>query len=117
MSPTLSQFWNQGIYISSFRLSQRDIFESVKLVTKTTDTECTIKHDETEYRYEEGLKAAMQSHSDGWIKMGYSRMFLPDGAGDYESSQGLHNADLGLGPEGFDTFTAIGVQMGLDSGN
>jgi len=36
-SPTLSQFRNDSIYISSFRVSQRDMFESVKRVTGTTE--------------------------------------------------------------------------------
>jgi hypothetical protein len=40
-SPTLSQFRNGSIYISSFRLSQGDMFESVKRVTGTTDADWT----------------------------------------------------------------------------
>lgn len=36
-SPTLSRLRNQCVYSSSFRVSQRDMFESVKRATKTTD--------------------------------------------------------------------------------
>ncbi|KAL9605860.1 MAG: hypothetical protein Q9179_000970 [Wetmoreana sp. 5 TL-2023] len=84
-SPTLSQFRNGSIYISSFRVSQRDMFESVKRVTGTTDTDSKIT---------------------------YGRMFFPTGDGDYQSSLGLHNDLLGLPAEDLDEFTAIGVRIG-----
>ncbi|KAL8740030.1 MAG: hypothetical protein Q9190_007221 [Brigantiaea leucoxantha] len=41
-SPTLSQFRNGTIYISNFRLNQRDMFDSVKRITGTTDADWTI---------------------------------------------------------------------------
>ena len=50
-SPTLSQFRNDSVYISSFRLNQRDMFESVKRVTGTTDTDWTITHEPAEQRW------------------------------------------------------------------
>ena len=43
-SPTLSQSRNGSIYISNFRLSQRDMFESMKRVTGTTDANWIITH-------------------------------------------------------------------------
>jgi hypothetical protein len=49
------------------------------------------------------------------MKMGYSRMFFTDGAGDYESSRGLHNEDLGLEQEDLDHYTKIALQMSLSS--
>jgi hypothetical protein len=111
-SPTLSQFRNECLYISSFRLSQRDMFESVKRVTVTTDTDWIIKYEKTEQRYEEGLEKAKQGSPEGWMKMGYSRMFFPGGGGDYEASRGLHNELLALPTEDLDTYTAIAVQLG-----
>jgi hypothetical protein len=53
--------------------------------------------------------------AEGWMKMGYSRMFFTDGAGDYESSRGLHNEDLGLEQEDLDHYTKIALQMSLSS--
>jgi hypothetical protein len=49
-SPTLSRFRDQGVYMPSFRVSQRDMFESVKRVTQTTDVVWTIKHDDNRRR-------------------------------------------------------------------
>ena len=111
-SPTLSQFRNGSIYISSFRLSQRDMFESVKHVTGTTDADWTITHDSAEQRWKDGRAALQQGNMKAFTKMLYSRMFFPNGDGDYQSSRGLHNDTLGLTVEDLDEFTAIGVRMG-----
>ena len=111
-SPTLSQFRNRSIYISSFRLSQRDMFESVKRVTGTTDADWTITHESAEQRWKDGQAALQQGNMKAFAKMLYSRMFFPNGDGDYQSSRGLHNDLLGLTVEDLDEFTAIGVRMG-----
>ena len=111
-SPTLSQFRNGSIYISSFRLSQRDMFESVKRVTGTTDADWTITHESAEQRWKDGQAALQQGNMKAFTKMLYSRMFFPNGDGDYQSSRGLHNDLLGLTVEDLDEFTAIGVRMG-----
>ncbi|KAL8703224.1 MAG: hypothetical protein Q9201_003582 [Fulgogasparrea decipioides] len=89
-SPTLSQFRNGSIYISSFRVSQRDMFETL----------------------EESQAALQQGDMKAFPKMLYSRMFFPTGDGDYQSSLGLHNDLLGLPAEDLDEFTAIGVRIG-----
>lgn len=91
------------------------MFESVKRVTETTDADWTIKHDDTTRRYEEGKDVAMQGNAEGWMKMGYSRMFFDGGAGDYESSRGLHNKELGLAQEELDHYTETALQIGLNS--
>ncbi|SLM34936.1 NmrA-like domain [Lasallia pustulata] len=111
-SPTLSQFRNGSIYISSFRLSQRDMFESVKRVTRTTDADWTITHESAEQRWKDGQAALRQGNMEAFPKMLYSRMFFPNGDGDYQSSRGLHNDLLGLPVDDLDEFTAIGVRIG-----
>ena len=111
-SPTLSQFRNRSIYISSFRLSQRDMFESVKRVTATTDADWTITHESAEQRWKDGMATLQQGNMKAFTKMLYSRMFFPNGDGDYQFSQGLHNDLLGLTVEDLDEFTAIGIRMG-----
>ena len=111
-SPTLSQFRNSSIYMSSFRLSQRDMFESVKRVTGTSNEDWIITHESAEQRWKEGRDAVMQGNFGAFTKMLYSRMFFPSRDGDYESSQGLHNEVLGLRGEDLDEFTALAVKMG-----
>jgi hypothetical protein len=113
-SPTLSQFRNECVYIASFRVSQRDMFESVKRVTKTTDADWDISHANNGERYKEGLAAVKNGDHSGWMKMGYGRMFFANGDGDYETSRGLHNDVLGLKEEELDPYTAIGIRMGVN---
>ncbi|KAK9320538.1 hypothetical protein V1517DRAFT_264202 [Lipomyces orientalis] len=115
-SPTLSQFRNSSIYISSFRLSQRDMFESVKRVTGTTDADWTITHESAEQRWKDGQAALQQGNMKAFTKMLYSRMFFPNGDGDYQSRRDLHNDLLGLTIEDLDEFTAIAARMGENSG-
>jgi hypothetical protein len=111
-SVTISQFRDQCVYVSSFRVSQRDMFESVKRVTVTSEADWTITHENTEQRYKEGLEKAKKGDPEGWKKMGYSRMFFPGGGGDYEATRGLHNEMLGLQAEDLDEYTAIAVRLG-----
>lgn len=111
-SPTLSQFRNGNIYISSFRLTQRDMFESVKRVTGTTNADWTITHESAEQRFKDGQAVVKQGNFAAFTKMLYSRMFFSNGDGDYQSSRGLHNDVLGLPVEDLDESTAIGVRMG-----
>ena len=111
-SPTLLQFRNGSIYMSSFRLSQHDMFESVKRVTGTTDPDWTITHESAEQRWADGQAALQQGNMKAFPKLLYSRMFFPNGDGDYQSNPGLHNDLLGLTVEELDESTAIGVPMG-----
>ena len=112
-SPTLSQFRTRGIYISSFRLTQRDMFESVKRVTKTADADWTITHESAEQRWKDAHAEVLQGNFAAFTKNMYSRMFFHNGDGDYESRRGLDNETLGLPAEELDEYTAIAVRMGL----
>ena len=111
-SATLSQFRNQCIYVSSFRLSQRDMFESVKRVTKTTDADWTINHESSEQRWKDGTATLKQGNFGTFTKMLYSRMYFPNGGGDIETIRGLHNGLLDLPIENLDEWTATAVRMG-----
>jgi hypothetical protein len=113
-SPTISQFVDNGglVYISSFRLSQRDMFESVKRVTKTTDADWAITHESSEQRWKDGTAEMLRGNSAAFTKLLYSRMFFPNGDGDYESRRALHNDMLGLPVEDLDAATSIAVRMG-----
>lgn len=111
-SPTLSQFRNSPIYVSSFRLTQRDMFESVKRVTGTTDSHWNITHESSEQRWKDGMAEVQKGNFKAFTKMLYSRMFFPSGDGDYESKRGTDNNLLGLPVEDLDEYTRIAVRMG-----
>ncbi|KAL2192575.1 hypothetical protein P885DRAFT_47330 [Corynascus similis CBS 632.67] len=113
-SPTLAQFKKDGglVYISSFRLSQKDMFESVKRVTGTTDADWTITKESSEQRWKDGTAEVQRGNFKAYTKMLYSRMFFPNGDGDYQSRRALHNDVLGLPVEDLDAATRVAVRMG-----
>ncbi|EXJ91138.1 hypothetical protein A1O1_04247 [Capronia coronata CBS 617.96] len=107
--PLLSQF------ISSFRVSQLDMFEGVKRVTKTTDADWTITHSLARERWEKGAAEVRQGNYMGFTEMLYSGMFVPGANGshgDYQSRRELHNGLLSLPVEDLDEATDVGVRMG-----
>lgn len=113
-SLTLSGLQDNGglVYISSFRLSQRDMFESVKRVTGTTDADWTITHESAEQRWSEAAAEVRSGNFKVFPKMLYSRMFFPNGDGDYQSKRALCNDLLDLPVEDLDAFTRVAVRMG-----
>ena len=114
-SATLSQFRNGNVYISSFRLTQLDMFESVKRVTGTTDADWTITHESAEQRWKDGTAELQKGNFAAFTKMLYSRMFIPGtGDGDYESKRGTHNELLGLPVEDLDEATRVAIRMGIN---
>lgn len=114
-TPLLSHFANESVYISSFRISQLDMFESVKRVTKTTDADWTVTHRSARERWEKGAAEVKQGNYKVFTEMLYSRMFVPGASGsdgDYQSRRELHNDLLALPVEDLDEATAVGVRMG-----
>lgn len=106
---TLSAFRNKTVYVDSFRLTQRDMFDSVKRVTKTTDKDWTITHDASEQRFKDAT-AELQKHNFAqFTKMLYSRMYFPTGDGDFDAK---HKKVLGLPQEDLDEWTAVAIKMG-----
>lgn len=108
-SATLSQFKNKPVYISSFRVSQRDILDSVQRVTGTTDGDWDIGYEATPERYQKGLKVMQQGDMRGHAMAMYARVFYPSGGGDYGAK--LHNDVLGLETEDLDAATKVAVEM------
>jgi len=112
---TLSMFKNEHMYISSFLISQRDMFESVLRVTGDKESDWTIKHEDVKERYEAGLAQMKGGDRNGFAKMLYARVFYP-GDGDYESKKGLHNDVLGLPKEDLDEATKKGLELAEQGG-
>ena len=108
-SPTVAQFCDGIIYISSFLISQKDMFESVKRVTGTADTDWQISYEPSEKRYRDGTEALQKGDRRGFGKLLYSRAMYPNGDGDFSAK--LHNSLLGLPQEDLDERTKIAVRM------
>jgi len=108
-SPTLSQFANSIVYISSFVISQKDMFESVKRVTGTTDADWKVSYEPSAKRYQDGMEAMKKGDMRGFGKMLYARIFFPNG--DVNFSSKLHNNLLDLPKEDLDERTKVAVKM------
>lgn len=114
-SPAVAQWKNKPFYIASFRISQRDILDSIHRVTGTTDKDWEITHEATDQRRKNGLEEMQKGIQTGYAKAMYSRVFYPTGDGDYESSRGLANEVLGLPKEELDDATKRTLEM-VESG-
>jgi hypothetical protein len=113
-APVVDNWANKALYISSFRVSQKDMFESVKRVTGTTDKDWKIGHIPSEQRFREGQEAMKKGDRDGFTRQMYARIFFPTGEGDH-TRLGLANEALGLPEEDIDEVTKGGLVL-LDQG-
>lgn len=114
-SPAVSQWKNKPLYIASFRVSQRDMLDSIHRVTGTTDKDWEIRYESTAQRYRDGKEELQKGSVIGFAKSLYARIFFPNGDGDFESSRGLANDLLGLPKEDLDEATKRTVDM-VESG-
>ncbi|KAJ5721921.1 uncharacterized protein N7483_009855 [Penicillium malachiteum] len=106
---TLSTFLNKGVYIQSFLVSQNEMFESVKRVTGTTNSNWTITHEATNKRYENGLAQVKVGNMMHFSKLLYARVFYPDGSGDFSNKS--QNELLALPNEDLDQSTKAGIDL------
>ena len=109
-SPTLSQYKNQFVRISSFNVSQKDMLDSVMRVTNTTVSEWKISHEPSVERYKNGVEQMRKGNFIGFAQLMYTRVFYQDGSGDFETSKGLQNDILNLPKEDIDEWTKIALQ-------
>jgi hypothetical protein len=115
-SLTVDSWRNKPLVISSFLVSQLDMFESWKRITGDKDSDWAIENIPSTERYEQGL-VAMKNAQDpmsghmGAAMASFVRIFYPNGGGDYETTRGLDNDRLGLPKEDLDKSTAVAKQM------
>ncbi|KPM39683.1 hypothetical protein AK830_g6885 [Neonectria ditissima] len=114
-SPTISRWRNKPMYISSFRVSQREMLDSIERVTGTTDQDWTIEFEGSKARWERGVKLMQSGDRSGHATAMYSRTFFPNGDGDFETRKGLDNEALGLPKEDMDEASKRALEM-VDSG-
>ena len=110
-SPTLSRFKNKCCYISSFNISQKEMFESVLRVTGTKEGDWKITSENAKERFEKGREEMKSGNRVGFAKMLYTRYFYPDQSGSYEDRGLLDNKILGLPKEDLDEYTREGIKL------
>ena len=108
--PSLEKYKNKHVYVSSFLISQKDIFESVLRVTETKPEDWTITHEDCQERYDAALEQMKTGDKYGFGKAMYTSVFFPDGKGNTEKRYGLLNEVLGLPKEDMDEATKAAIE-------
>jgi len=106
----LENFKNQVVYINSFTVSQQDMLESAFRVTGTKKDDWTITKEPAQERYMSGIKEMKEGKRIGFAKMMYTRVFYPDGCGDFEHNKGTLNKVLDLPQEDIDEATKVAIE-------
>lgn len=115
-TPSIDNWANGVFYASSFLVSQKDMFESAKRVTGTTDADWTISREDSGERYRKAILDLQKGDAKGFVRLLYTRVFFPNGDGDYESRKGLQNDVLGLPAENLDEATREAIDLALCGG-
>jgi hypothetical protein len=109
--PAVEQWKNKAFYIASFTVSQRDMLDSVHRVIGTTDKDWEIRYEPSAQRYQDGLEAMQQGDMTGFAKSMYTRIFYPNGDGDFEKARGLANGVIGIPKDNLDDATKRAVDL------
>ncbi len=104
--PTLSRFFD-GLFVSSFFVSQRDMLASAQRVTGTTDADWTVTTENSRDRWTRGRQDMMKGDRAGFARAMYARIFWPSRDGQYETQNDL----LGLPKEDLDAATREALRM------
>ncbi|KAH6664802.1 hypothetical protein F5X68DRAFT_237236 [Plectosphaerella plurivora] len=112
-SPSLANYKGKQAKIQSFRISQRDMLDSLNRVLGLTDGDWEIRYESVEKRIKDGGEEAQKGIRTGFAKWLYGNVFLASNeVSDYE---GVDNKPLGLPAEDLDEATKRTVDM-VESG-
>lgn len=112
-SPTLSRYANRTFYMASFTLSQRDMFESVKRVTQTSEADWQISRVNSKERFTEARTRLLAGDRMAFGRVLYTRVLYPDGSGDFGAKYGLQNAVVDLPTADLHTATQRGIDHAM----
>jgi hypothetical protein len=110
----LEKHGNGFVYISSVRISQKDLLESVQRVTETKDKDWDVVHKSAKQEMEDAKAALAVGNWPGAIGMLYAAICVEGLGGDYESTRGLSNKELGLPEENLDEIIKEALLDGSD---
>lgn len=116
--PSLSDYRNGMVYISSFAISQRDMLDSIHRVSGTTDKDWTIDREDAKKRWGDGMQELRQPEKGrlGFAKLLYSRVFYPDEPGLFQNRAKLANEVLGLPEEDLDECSKKAIARAMETG-
>ncbi|KAI5863998.1 NAD(P)-binding protein [Durotheca rogersii] len=107
--PSLSGYKNKFVYVSSYLLSQKDMFAVVCRVTGTKASDWTIAYEDSTKRFQDARALVLGGDQTAFVKFLYSRLFFKDGSGNFEDRRGLDNDVLGLPKEDLDASTKAAI--------
>jgi hypothetical protein len=114
-SLTLSHYKDGSVYVASFTVNQKEMFESVLRVTGDSEKDWKISYEDVKARYKRGFDMMQQGQMLGFGILLYARMFYPEAPGDYSAK--LDNEKLGLPKEDLDEWTKVAVKMAKEGEN
>jgi len=86
------------------------MLESALRVTGTKEDDWTITKEAAEARYSTGIQEMKEGKRMGFAKMMYTRVYYPDGCGDFEKNKGTLNSILDLPKEDIDQATKAAIE-------
>jgi len=109
-SVSLESFKNNFCFVSSFKVSQKDMLDSVLRVTGTNLNDWKVDYEPVVDRYQSGLAEFKKGNMLGFGKLLYARSFYPDND-TFDDTKGLHNTVLDLPKEDLDECTRRSMKM------
>lgn len=111
-SPSVSGFKGGHVSVYSFRVSQRDMLDSLHRVLGTTDAEWEISYEASAQRIKDGAEELQKGVPTGFAKILYGKVFLPSNeTSDFAGNGEAVNDTLGLPKESLDEATKRAVTM------
>jgi hypothetical protein len=107
--PSISQYETKQVLVTSFILSQQDMFESVLRVTGDEKSDWTIRYEDAKQRFSRGMRMLQQGNFDGFNIAMYSRAFFRDDPMNHEENAA--NLVLNLPKEDLDEATKLAISM------
>jgi hypothetical protein len=105
-SPSVSSWSNKPLYVSSFFISQKDMFESWKRVSGDKDEDWKFEYEPSKEGYEKNMALFQQKQDKiALFKAVFTRGFYQNGDGNTE--QKAQNRLLGLPKEDLDEHTRV----------
>lgn len=86
------------------------MLESAVRVTGTKLDDWKIVREPATERYSDGVRESKEGKRAGFGKVMYTRVFYPDGCGNFEQGKGTLNGLLGLPREDLDEATRAGIE-------
>lgn len=108
------EFGNNNAFLSSFSLTQPELFEAVLRVTRTSREDWTIEIKSSQSLVDHGWSMIEAGEAAGHLTLIYGLTYQPGNLGNYSSR--LHNEMLGLSQESLDK-VVLGAVKAARSGS